>query len=140
MTAIGTSVQATQAVISLRAYMNPQGPTQQALINSETPDAFTAATSAALTLTVATSTTTAFNLATLFAAYTAPVFVSITDISSPGLGFTITTSDDASGNMGVAPNFWFAWMADGSTALPTVHITNPSSTQKLYVQVGVMST
>jgi hypothetical protein len=138
MSGLGANVQATQAVISLRSYVNPVGPTAQSILNWSTPDAFTADASAVLAVTVGTSTTTSFDLATLFAAYGAPLFVSITDVSNPGIGFTIAF--DSSGNtLGVGPNSWLAWTADGTTALPTVWITNPSGTQELVISLGVLS-
>jgi len=139
MSGLSGNVASSQAVISLRSYMQPQGPTQQAILNFTTADSFSAAASAVLTETIAVSTTSSFDLATLFAAYTAPVFVSITDISNPGLGFTINISDDSSGTIGVGPNMWLAWMADGTTTLPTVYITNGSSTQELVISLGIMT-
>jgi hypothetical protein len=139
MTAIGANVAAAQAVISLRSYFNPLGPTQQSLLNSSTPDAFTADVAEVHTVTVAASTSNAsFALATLFPAITAPVFLYVVDVSNPGIGFKITTSS-GTGKMGVAPNFWFAYMADGATALPTIYIDNPSSTQTLYLSIGALS-
>lgn len=138
MTAIGTNVASTQAVISLRSYMNPTGPTQQAILNWSTPDSFTADAPFVLPLTVASSTTTTFNLATLLAACTAPVFVSVTDVSNPGIAFTLTIG--ASGaTIGVGANSWIAWTADGTTVLPSIMVTNPSSTQELVISVGVLS-
>ncbi len=138
MTAIGSNVAATQAVISLRSYLNPIGPSNQSILNWSTADNFTADAAFVLPLTVATSTTSTFNLATLLAACTAPVFVSVTDVSNPGLAFTMTIG--ASGaTIGVAKNSWIAWTADGTTALPTITVTNPSSTQELVISVGCLS-
>jgi hypothetical protein len=138
LTAIGTNVAAQQAVISLRSYFAPQGPTQQAILNSTTPDSFTADAAEVHTVSVPPSTTDqSFDLATLFPTMTAPVFCGIVDVSNPGIGFKITTVS-GSGRVGVAPNFWWAYMGDGTTALPTVYISNASSTQTLYLSIGAL--
>lgn len=139
MSGLGTGVTATQAVISLRSYMTPQGPTQTTLVNTTTPDSFTADAADTITRSIAASATNqSFNLATLFPACTAPVFVCIADVSSPGVGFAITTVS-GSGKMGIMASYWMAYMANGTTALPTVYIDNPSSTQSLILQISVMT-
>jgi hypothetical protein len=138
MTTLSTSINPVQAVISLRAYMGPNGPTQDAILNATTPDSFTALAPGSLTITVPPSTSNqAFALATLLAAYTAPVFVGVSEQTA--LGFKITTASNASGKMGVAPGFWWSYMADGATALPTIYIDNSSSTTTLVLNVGVMT-
>lgn len=140
MSGLGSNVEATQAVISLRAYMNPTGPTQQAILNFTSADSFTADASAVLTKSVAAATSnSSFNLATLFNVYDAPVLVAITETTNPGLGFKITTASNASGKCGVAANGTWLYLADAVTALPTVYIDNADATETLYFQIAVMT-
>ncbi len=142
MTGLGASVISTQAVISLRSYLNPQGPTQQTILNFTSADGVTAAAGDVLTLSVPANTTGyEINLPVLFSAFTAPIFVSIADITNPGLGFLwYTTSGAGSGTkQSVGANNWLAWMANGSTALVPIYVDNTSSTSQLVLSVGVMT-
>lgn len=135
---IGTITPNTQAVISLRSYLNPQGATQQSLLNYATPDAFTAASGASLLIQVPALTTDyEVDLAALFAAYTAPLFVYLYDATTPGIGFRWSTVL-AGQKQTVGPGKWLAWMADGATALESLFVDNPS-TNILCLSVGVMS-
>jgi len=142
MTGLAANVTSTQAVISLRSYLTPIGATQTSILNYTSADGLTAAAGATLTLTFAASATNQeINLGSLFAAYTAPIFVSIADITNPGVGFHIYTG--AGGGtftkMQVGANGWLAWLADGATALNPVYVDNVSSSSELVLSIGVMT-
>src|ERR1051326_8309264 len=138
MTGFGTSLTPTQAVISLRSYLNAQGPTQQTILNFTSANSFTAAAGNVLTVTVTAGTSDfTLDLPTLFAAFTAPLLVSIADITNPGLGFTWSTVS-AGDKQTVGENCFLAWIADGATALEPLFIDNPSASD-LILSVGVMS-
>ncbi len=140
MTAIGTNVSSTQCVYSLRCYINPVQSTQQLVLGNTSVDGFTADLSEIQNKTVAPSTTdSAFALATLFPVMTAPVWVSVTEPqSAANIGYKITTVS-GSGRMGIAPAGSWVYLADGTTALPTIYITNSNSSQTLYIQIAVVS-
>lgn len=142
MSGFGSTANSTQAFISLSCYLNPQGSSsQQNILAYRSADTLTAGPPGILTVTVAASATTSFNLATLLAAFTAPVFVGVSEVAptNAGLGFQITTVS-GSGKVGVAPNGFWSYVADGTTALPTIFVTNPSSTTVLVLSIGVLST
>jgi len=80
----------------------------------------------------------AFNLATLFPTPVAPVIIAIQDITSPGVGFQITTVS-GSGKTDVSAGGVFLWMPKNILTLPTVFIDNTSLTSVLNIQIGCIS-
>ena len=135
---IGTITPNTQAVVSLRSYLNPVGATQTALLNYSSPDAFTAAAGASLLVKVPALTNNFLvDLAALFAAYTGPIFVALYDSTSPGVGYSWSTVS-AGQKQTVGPGKWLAWMADGATALVPLYIDN-TSTNILCLSISIMS-
>jgi hypothetical protein len=139
MTGLGTSTNQSQAVINLRAYMNPIGATQQALVNYSSLDTLVASASAVLTGWVGPGTSDyEFDLATMFPAYAAPIFCCIIETTNPGIGFSIGTSN-ISNKCGVGPNGFFVFTGDASTALPSVWVDNDSLTDTVYLSFIIMT-
>ncbi len=141
MTAIGTNANSSQAFISLSCYLNPQGSSsQQNILAYRSADTLTAAPPSLLTVIVPVSTTSSFDLAALFSASTAPIFVGVAEVAaaSAGLGFKIKVGTSGT-QMGVIPNGFFAYLADGVTTLPVVYISNASSSTELVVTISVLT-
>jgi hypothetical protein len=131
----------SQAFISLRSFLNPQGPTQQTILNYQSEDSLTAAAGAQTIITVAPTTTGhLIDFAVLFPALTAGVFISIADITNPGLGFKFyfTSGAAAGAKQTVGENSWFAFVSDGAAAPNPVYIDN-ASTDTLVLAIGLMS-
>lgn len=137
---LGSTVPSFQASIALRAYANPIGSTQSNVLNYMSADALTAKATAVLAVVVpAAQTNYEIDLPTLFAAYDAPIFLSISEVTNPGLGFKITTATNATGKMGVAANGFWAYYADGATDLVSVFVDNADADVDLVLSVGVMA-
>lgn len=142
MSGFGTLAPGSQAVISLRAYLAAQGPTQQVILNYSSPDPLVAAQGNTLTITVAENTANQeINLPVLLAAFTEPVFISIAEVAQPnaGLGFKLSSVSAGTNPQVVGPNGFIAWLSDGATAMNPIYITNSNLTTELIVSIGVMS-
>lgn len=131
---------ASQLLISLRSYMNPQGPTQQTLLNFTTPDQLTANAGSTQQIIIPPATTNyAVNLATLFPAFLLPLFWAIFDITNPGIGFSFSSNSGGANPQTVGANGWLAWMGDGATAPSTIYVTNASPTSELVLAITAAS-
>lgn len=139
--AFGSSVQATQAVISARAYLNPVGPTMQTICNWSSPDSLTAGASTLLEKSFAGSTSNQLlDLPTIFADYTKPIFVSIVELTKIPIGFKWGfTSGGTRQSCGYANQAGFIqWFANGTDAMVPLYIDNASAST-LILGIGVMS-
>ncbi len=135
---LGSSVATSQAVISLRSYMNPQGATQQTIANYASANDVVAAAGDTGTVVIANGTTdNELDLAAMFPAMTGPIFVVIQEVTNPGVGFLWgTAAGDVTQSVGA--NGFVAWTADGTTALESIFVDNPDA-DDIVLQVGVMS-
>ena len=140
MPGLGSTANAAQAYISLSCYLNPQGSSsQQNIIGYRSSDTLNAAPPSILTVEVPVSTTSQFALATLLAAFDAPIWLSVQEVAASGAGLGFLISTTASGFIGIAANGFFAMTLDGATALPTLHVTNSSATTVLVLSIGVLA-
>lgn len=129
-----------QAYIAVRAYLNPQGPSQQNVGNPyNTSNSFTAQSGCTLpVITVPAMTLNQLiDLPTLLASYTKPLYVVLQDVTSPGVGFQWGL-DGSSTPQTVGPSGVFAWTPDGVTALGSIYVSNPT-TSDVQIQIGAMS-
>jgi hypothetical protein len=128
--------------VALRSYMNPDGPTQTALMNYASSVTLTAQLNGAQTVIVPINTTGfAVALATLFPNMTLPLFVAIMDVTVPGVGGLFYTHSGASSSekQTIGQNGFVAWMPDGATPLNTLYFDNPSTTSELVLAIAVAS-
>jgi hypothetical protein len=128
------------AFIYLTAYLGPGDANKQLILQYQSANSLTAGFTVVSTQQVAIGgTNIAFNLATLFPATSTPQFVSILDITSPGVGFNIGTVS-ATGLLAVGASGFWSYLAGSALALPTVYITNTSATSVLDLQFGYLGT
>jgi hypothetical protein len=132
---------ASQFVLTLRSYVNPQGPTARQMLNYFSADTLTAQAASADTFSIPANTTGyTINLGTTFPAMLLPLFIYVSDITSPGLGFKyyFHTGSTASEKQVVGASGFVAWLSDGATAPNTIYIDNPTNST-LLVECGVVS-
>lgn len=135
---LSTNVTPTQAIINIAAFFNSQGPFQQQVLNWASPDSLKAAAPGQVIVEVpALAVDYQVNLAALFPNFSAPIFVSLADITFPGVGFSWSTVA-LGAKQTVGPNRFIAWMPDGATALQSLYINNPTN-NLLILQVGALT-
>lgn len=130
-----------QFVLTTRSYWNPQGPTQRTLLNYSSADSLTAQGANSTNVTVPASTT-GFTItpATLFPTLVLPLYMYVTDVTSPGLGFRyyFTSGAAAGAKQTVGPNGYFSWTGDGATAPNPIYIDNTTASV-LILEIGIAS-
>lgn len=136
---LGSTVTTLPAFIYLNAYLGAADASSQNIIQYQSASSLTAGVTTVSTQQIAASATnSSFNLATIFStAAVGPLFVCVSDITNPGIGFYITTVS-GSGKISIGVNGFFAWIASSALALPTVYIDNPSSTSVLNLSFGLL--
>lgn len=136
---------ATQFILTLRSYLNPQGPTQTTLLNFDVPDSTTANASGSQPIIVPANTVgQAINFASMFPSLLLPLFVFIADITTPatapGFNWYTHAAAGAGEKQPVGPNGFMCW--GGATAAATganpIYIDNPTNNE-LVLQVGCVS-
>lgn len=137
MTAL-TNVTPEDAFVYLQAFKGVPDYVSIPAVNYQSASTYQAAVVATAQYNLAPSaSSTSLNLATLFPSISAGVFFCIRDITdSPGLPFTIGFASPAS--VAIKALGFIAWMGN-SNSMPTVYLTNPSSTDYVMLQISVMS-
>jgi len=134
------AVNSTQLYIAVRSFLNPTGPTQEVLLQYETADSQTANTAVRTTIVVPASTTGyQVNIPTLFPNAVLPLFVWLTDLTNPGLGFYFYSVSGDTNKQKIAANGFVCWTGDGATAPAAVYVDNTSATSALVLEVGLAS-
>jgi hypothetical protein len=130
----------TQLSIALRAYANAQGPFQSIVASWDSPDALTCNGQGSYPVPIPPNAVGyELDLASMFPAFTEPLFVALQDASQPGTGFSWYSDADSTNKQTVAPNGFHAWTPNGQQALSSLYIDNPSAINTLLLQVAVAS-
>lgn len=133
---------AQQLYISLRNYWGPTGPSQRTGLNYTSADSLTAQAQAAQTIQVPAATTAQqINFATLFPAMVLPLYVYVTETTTPtplGFKYYFHTGSTSLEKQSVGPNGAVSWIGDGATAPNPIYIDNPGATA-IVLEVGMAS-
>ncbi len=134
-----TTVASSNCQINLTAYIGAGDGTRVNLIQYISASSLTGTVVNIQTKQVAANTSNvSYDLSLMFPSPITPVIITIQDVTSPGVGFQITTVS-GSGKTDVSAGGVFLWMPKNTLTLPTVYIDNTSLTSVLDLNIGCIS-
>jgi len=136
---LSTTTTPQPVYIYATAYLGPGDASNQKILQYQAASSLTGSiVQNSFQQLAASATAQSFNLATIFStSATTPLIVTISDITTPGVGFYITTNSGAN-KIPVGANGFLAFTASSAIALPTVYIDNPSTTSVLNLNFGMI--
>ena len=138
---LGSTAPLLPAFIYLTAYLGPGDSSNQKVLQYQSGQSLQASVTTSFPFQLAESEANfEIDLGTYFstAAPLTPIFICLSDTTTPGVGFTMSTVSGTN-PIPFGPNGVFVIIPGTSVPLPTLYVTNPSATSILNLNLGAIS-